>query len=420
LGQKKLESHGYSCDYDAFLNLHAHDPCNEKTRVIVGTHLDSVINAGKYDGTVGLITFLLCIQMSENEQKAFHHAVDFVIFRAEESTVFKEALLGSKVATGLYSARDLSKRIYKRIEDTDLAYEKLYKTSSVLKSSTHWTALDLIAAQKRRDVDISMIKRGGWLFHDSKGRVFKDYRAYFEVHIEQGKVLQAHNKKIGIVTSIRAPLRFIITLKGRRDHSGGTPMGREYRRDVLCAASECVLAIEEICMEEATKGVDIVGTVGVLNIPGMGINIIPGECNFSLDLRSNDSKERLRIFHRIQERILSSSSSRNIEVIFEKTEDTEPVDLMSKASSGFYAAIENELSELEYPWMKLPSGAGHDAMRISQVGIPVCLLFIPCKDGISHSPDEFASAEDILIGAKALYAVLTNGWDEMRYSQKDR
>lgn len=406
-----LESFGYVCDYDAFLNLHARDPRTEKARVVVGTHLDSVINAGKYDGTVGLITFLLSIQLSRNEGRPFAYPVDFVVFRAEESTVFKEALLGSKVATGLYDTNDLLKKIYRRIEDIDPAYEKLYEADSAMKSSAHWTALDLVRVQKRKDVDMSMIRKGCWFFRDYEGRAFRNYEAYFEIHIEQGRVLQTHNKKIGIVTSIRAPLRYIVTLKGRRDHSGGTPMGKEYRKDVLCAASECVLAIERICEEEAKTGVDIVGTVGVLNIPGMGINIIPGECNFTIDLRSNNPKERLRIFRRIQRIIKSKRSSRGIEVSFERTENTKPVNLMSNVSTQFYDGIEYRIKELGYPWMRLPSGAGHDAMRMSQVGIPVCLLFIPCKDGISHSPQEFASTEDIFIGAKVLEGILTKGWN---------
>ncbi|UCD22216.1 MAG: M28 family peptidase, partial [Chloroflexota bacterium] len=112
-----LEGFGYFCEWDSFLNLHAIDPCIGEERILVGTHLDTVLDAGAYDGTVGLITFLISLQLSDDEGRAFAYPVDFVVFRAEESTVFKEALLGSKVATGLFSLGDLMNRTYERSDD---------------------------------------------------------------------------------------------------------------------------------------------------------------------------------------------------------------------------------------------------------------------------------------------------------------
>ena len=411
--KKELEKFEYYCEFDSFLNLHAYDQRVNESRILVGTHLDTVLNGGKYDGAVGFVTFLIALRQIKEKNKQFKFPVDFVIFRAEESTIFNEALLGSKVSTGLYNLDELMDKIFERPEGIDTAYEKLYEHNHSLKLLDGWSPIDLILANSNGNVKLSEIKKGCWFFKDKDGRPIRDYKAYFEIHIEQGKYLELNNIEIGVVSSIRAPVRYKVELTGKRDHSGATPMGKEYRQDVLCAASQCILKIESICEHEAkNNNVDIVGTVGSINIPaGMGINIIQGKCSFTIDLRSNNSQERSRIFASIQDNLESICNERNIRIEFIKTEESEPVSLEANAPNNFFSKIEKIINNLGLSYEEMPSGAGHDTMRMSQVGIPSCLLFIPCKNGISHSPDEYAKPEDIFKASKVLENILLDGLD---------
>lgn len=408
--KEELENLGYYCEFDSFLNLHAYDQRNHKPRIIVGTHLDTVLNGGNYDGTIGFVTFLIALQQAKAKEKQFKYPVDFVVFRAEESTIFKEAVLGSKVATGYYDLEQLRKKLYDRPDEIDPAYEKLYENDPSLKLKSEWNPIDLIYANSNGNAKLSDIKKDCWFFRDKEGKRI-NYEAYFEVHIEQGKVLEKTNVEIGIVSSIRAPVRCKVTLNGKRDHSGATPMGKEYRQDVLCAASECILEIESICEEESiNKNVDIVGTVGSLNVPGMGINIIPGECSFTIDLRSNDSEERDRIFKNIIAKLKSVCKERDIKINIDITERSEPASLRENAKPEFFDEVKKAIDNLGLTSVEMPSGAGHDTMIMSKkAGIPSCLLFIPCKDGISHAPEEYASPEDIFKASQVLEKILLEG-----------
>ena len=406
--EEKLRDFGYECKEDAFLNLHADDPIEGRRRIIVGTHLDTVKNGGKYDGAVGLISFLEALHLRKETGKKFSFPVDFVIFRAEESTMFKEALLGSKVATGYYDLEKLRDIQFSRDEElVDAMIHFGYLERVPPDAPTPSISLSDILF-KHTDEFLARIEKGCWLFDHDK----EEYEAYFEIHIEQGKVLETKGLDLGIVTSMRAPLRMIFTFEGLTDHSGATPMNEThymYRRDALAAASECILAIEEICEEEHQKGVDIVGTVGEISIPYSGINKIPGRCKFSLDLRSNNLKERQKIYARIIEKITDICKRRQVSFLEpEETENSEPLSLTENVKSvELHEKIEKVIKRLGYSYTPMASGAGHDAMQIARSGIPVCMLFVPCKHGISHSPEEEARAEAILKASKVFLSYLT-------------
>jgi acetylornithine deacetylase/succinyl-diaminopimelate desuccinylase-like protein len=185
-------------------------------------------------------------------------------------------------------------------------------------------------------------------------------------------------------------------------------MGSLYRRDALCAAGECILAIERICNEESESGLDIVGTVGVLNIPYMSINKVPGQCWFTLDLRSNSLIARKSVCRRITKAIRHTCKSRQVKLTETITENSEPVSLINnKRTQELQNKVIKVIKELGHSFSCVPSGAGHDAMQIARCGIPVCMLFIPCKGGISHSPLEEAKPEDILKASNILFYVLS-------------
>ena len=403
--KKMTEEFDYECEYDSFLNLHAYDPRHGEKRILVGTHVDSVMGGGKFDGVVGLIVFVEALYQRGSTD--FSVPVDFVVFRAEESTMFKIALLGSKVATGVFDLEDLQQLNFKRRDDLDDALLKYYFGDIDANAKKEVSLLEILS--RKTSEFYSDIRKGCWLFRHPT----EDYLAYFEVHIEQGRVLYDEGINLGIVNSIRAPIRNIITLEGRTDHSGATPMGEQWRRDVLCAASECILCVEDICSEESENGVEIVGTVGEIHIPNMGINKIPGYCFFTLDLRGNDSQERERIYKKIRKKMEEICRERDIHITFEETEKTEPVSLVDNGNSSLpINHLKKVMSELGYSYKIIPSGAGHDAASIAAKGIPVGFLFIPCREGVSHAPDEYAEAEDIHRASRVLLSVLTREWEQ--------
>lgn len=401
---KMTEEFGYECEYDSFLNLHAYDPRPDVKRILVGTHVDSVMGGGKFDGIVGLAVFMEALYQRGNTR--FSVPVDFVVFRAEESTMFKIALLGSKVATGAFDLEDLQQLSFKRRDDLDDALLKYFFGDIGANAKKEVSLIEILS--RKTSKFYSDIKKGCWLFRYD----IKNYLAYFEVHIEQGRVLYDEGVNLGIVNSIRAPIRNIITLEGRTDHSGATPMGSQWRCDVLCAASECILCIENICLEEYEDGIEVVGTVGELHIPNMGINKIPGYCFFTLDLRGNDSQERERVYRRIRRKMEEICEKRGICIIFDETENSEPISLVKNGHSALVIKrLERSISDLGYSYKIMPSGAGHDAASMATKGIPVGFLFIPCKEGISHSPEEYAKTEDILRASRVLLSILSQKWE---------
>lgn len=411
--EKHLLDFGYTCKGDAFLNFHAYDPRKGKNRILVGTHVDTVKNGGKYDGAVGLVSFLEVLHRRAESGKEFSLPVDFVIFRAEESTLFKEALLGSKIATGCYNLKRLKDIQFSRDEELiDAMIHFGYLGPDVKKESIKVPSVTLLDILFKHTTDfLSEIRENCWFFDHTK----EEYWAYFEIHIEQGKILELFKKDLGIVTSFRAPLRKIFILQGITDHSGTTPMNygnNRYRRDALCAASECVLAIERICEKESKSGVDIVGTVGEITIPYSGINKIPGICKFSLDLRSNNSEIRQRIYQKIFDEIKGICEKRDVRILkIEDTENYEPVSLENSMESiKLHKRMGKIIRSLGYSYILIPSGAGHDAMQMAKKEIPVCMLFIPCKNGVSHSPEEEAKAEDISKASRVLFSILTSKW----------
>lgn len=398
--KEKLAEAGYECNIDAFMNLHAYDRRRGNCRILVGTHLDSVQNGGKYDGVVGLVTFLESLRLASEENRSFPLPVDVVIFRAEESTVFKVALLGSRVATGKFNAKDLQNIRIDRDQELkeNLA---LYYPNVDLENLKPITLFDVLS--RYSDAFPAEIIRGCWFFDYSK----ESYVCYVEVHIEQGMVLEMERRDFGIVTGFRAPYREVITIIGEANHSGSTPMGAKYRRDAGCAMAECILAIEKIGNEESARGVDVVATNGFQSTPGGAINKIPGKAIFTLDLRSNDLEARKRVLQRIHNVIAEICRKRSVTYNTEERENSEPFSLdKNPQSKALQAKLEKAIGKLGYTCMRIASGAGHDAMTMASVGIPTCMLFIPCEKGVSHSPEEKAEADDIAKASKVLLEFL--------------
>jgi hydantoinase/carbamoylase family amidase len=221
-------------------------------------------------------------------------------------------------------------------------------------------------------------------------------KAYLELHIEQGPILEAMKKPVGIVTSIAAPTRFRVVFTGQADHSGTTPM--EMRRDALVAGSELIVAVEKICRRysHVERG-RVVGTVGAMKIEPGVINAIPGRAELSVDIRSISAAAKKRVVQIVQARIGEIARRRNIEAEILPLREEDPVPLDKRLVRLLKECC--EVRNVAYEVM--PSGAGHDAMQMAKI-TAAGMLFIPSRRGISHSPLEWSEPEDICLGAQLL------------------
>ncbi len=350
-----MQEAGLSLREDAFGNvigrLEGKDPT--LPAVLFGSHGDSVPGGGNYDGVLGILAAIETARSLSEEGFQPDHPLEVVLFMCEESSRFGAATLGSRAMLGELTAEDANRR-----RDKD--------------------GVTLAQAMTARGLHPE--KLGTPLY---TGPV----KAFFEVHIEQGRVLEHEGQTIGLVTGIAAPTRFWIHLTGRADHSGATPMG--LRQDAVCAASEIVLAAEALAREETDP--PAVATVGILRAEPGVMNVIPGNTTLGVDIRSIAAETKARVAARLQERAREIGARRSIGVTIEAISDERPVAISPKILD-FLEAIARESG---CAYRRMPSGAGHDAMHWAE-RVPTGMLFIPCRDGLSHNPNEFAKMEDIL------------------------
>ncbi|MDU6816703.1 MAG: M20 family metallo-hydrolase [Veillonella sp.] len=331
--------------------------------VMVGSHTDSVPNGGNYDGVVGVLSAIEVIRSMIDDGYEHDHTLAVVSFMCEESGRFGDATLGSKAMHGLLTIQDLHRLIDK--QGTSL-YEVL----------------------KGRNLNPDEIKQVEYK---------RPVKSFTEIHIEQGKVLEHEAKSIGVVTGIAAPERFYVTIRGNADHSGATPMN--LRHDALCGASKIILGIEEIAaMQEEPP---VVGTVGVVEVTPGAMNVIPGAVKLGVDIRSISEVARNSVVTLIKEFIDVIAEKRGLSYTIEPVAQDHPVAM----HPAMIREIEEAVKSVGVEYMTMPSGAGHDAMHWAEA-VPTGMIFIPCRDGISHNPAEFAEMDDIVTGAEVLDKVL--------------
>ncbi|HSQ12583.1 MAG TPA: M20 family metallo-hydrolase, partial [Candidatus Deferrimicrobium sp.] len=331
--------------------------------VLAGSHLDTVIHGGKYDGPVGVIGALEAIRTINENKIQVRSPLEVVCFVGEESSRFGFSTLGSSLAAGEVHSKDLANAVDPQGTKLENVLGSLGITRRNLKS----------------------LKRDP-----------KSLKAYLELHIEQGPILEAKGKRIGLVTSIAAPSRFKVIFKGRADHSGTTPM--EMRKDALVAAAIFIGYVEKICRRYSAmaKG-RVVGTVGAMKIEPGVINAVPGKTELSVDIRSTSaqSKDRVARLVKAQARAIARRRRIGVDVLTLREEDPVPLDQR-------LLRITRELCDdktIDYEIM--PSGAGHDAMQMAKT-TPAGMIFVPSKRGISHNPLEWTAPADIALGAQLL------------------
>ena len=328
--------------------------------VVMGSHLDTVYQGGKYDGVVGVTAALEVVKRLNEKGIETDHPIEVISFACEESARFGVSTVGSKAMAGL-----INKDKYRNLKDRD--------------GITMERAFSLCA------LDFDSI--------DEASRMNEEFKAFFELHIEQGPILINNQKKIGIVTGIAAPVRFIIKIIGKASHSGTTPM--DMRKDALLGAAEIALALERAAKHEQNHGT--VATVGVMEIQSGAMNVVPGEVEMMVDIRSTSIESRNKVLSELYETISLVENKRHIDIQSTEISKEEPVLLSSELNE----ILINLCEEKDYSYQLMPSGAGHDAMNMARL-CPVGLIFIPSVDGLSHHPNEYTDMDDILIGIDIL------------------
>lgn len=340
--------------------------------VAFGSHIDTVVNAGKFDGPLGVIGGLeILLQLCEQNIQT-RYPLELIIFTCEESSRFNFATLGSKVMCGLANQEKLSQLRDK--QDNTLA-----------------------EAMTKLGMDFNLI-------HQAK-RDGKDFKCFFELHIEQGPRLENENKTIGVVTGIAAPIRGIVRINGQADHSGATAM--HYRHDALLGGAELSLAIEQAAIKAKHSTVATVGNLSAK--PGV-MNVVPGYCELLVDIRGTNTEARDSILAVLQSEIEKVAEKRGLSIEFQLISKDNPVVLPQEMTEQ----IENAAKSLGYSYEIMPSGAGHDAMHMA-ILCPTGMIFVPSHLGISHNPLEFTEWKDIEAGIKVLQKVVLEQAEVCQY-----
>ena len=331
--------------------------------LMVGSHLDTVRDAGKYDGMLGVISAIECVDALNTRNKRMPFALEVVGFADEEGVRFSTTLLGSRAVAGTFRPE---------------ALEALDKNGATLAEAMRGFGLD--------PARIGEAAR-------PKGSVL----AYAELHIEQGPVLESEGLPVGVVTAINGATRYALEIEGLAGHAGTVPM--RLRQDALAAAAECVLAVEARCGREA----DLVGTVGKLEtLPG-AINVIPGRVRFTFDIRAPLDAQRDAAVADALAAMARICARRNVSFQAKKMHD-EPV---TACAPWLQDAIAAAVAAEGHRVRRLPSGAGHDGMAMSALA-DIGMLFVRCKAGISHNPAEAISAGDVEAGTRVLLRFIEN------------
>ncbi|AWB21618.1 allantoate amidohydrolase [Methylobacterium currus] len=317
--------------------------------LVLGSHIDSVVDAGRYDGPLGVAAGLVVAEEIRARSLALPFALEVVAFGDEENVRFPTSLSTSKAWAGQYKSEWL--------EGRDAAGTTLREALVAFGGDP-----DGIPALARTPAAIA---------------------GYLEVHIEQGPALEAAAQPVGVVSGIVGLTRARCTVTGEANHAGTVPMG--LRRDALAAAAEMTLAVERL--GEAVPGA--VATVGALTVVPGAVNVIPGRVEFSLDLRAPEDADRLSLFQAIEAECRAIARRRAVGFTSETHMDNAAVAL----DPGFQAALDRAARRLGFAPLRLPSGATHDAVAMAALG-PSAMLFVRCRGGISHNPAESITLED--------------------------
>jgi beta-ureidopropionase / N-carbamoyl-L-amino-acid hydrolase len=331
-------------------------------RLLTGSHYDTVRNGGKYDGRLGILVPMACVRQLHSTGRRLPFALEVVGFAEEEGQRYKATFLGSGALTGDFNPAWLEQQDSQGIS----------MRQAMLQAGL---AVD----------DIPKLKRDA-----------AKYLGFVEVHIEQGPVLNELDLPLGVVTSINGSVRFLGEIVGMASHAGTTPMDR--RRDAATAAAELALYVEQ----RAAATPDVVGTMGMLEVPSGSINVVPGRCKFSLDLRATTNAARDALVQDVQAELQRICAQRGLHFTLEETLRASA----APSSPAWQARWERAVQALGLPLHRMPSGAGHDAMKLHEI-MPQAMLFMRgLNAGISHNPLESVTNDDTELCVQAFQHLL--------------
>jgi ureidoglycolate amidohydrolase len=363
--RERCQDAGLSVRTDTIGNTFARWSGSDASAPAVGTgsHIDAIPNAGKYDGVVGVLGGLEAIRTLQRGGFRPKHAIELLLFTSEEPTRFGIGCLGSRLLSGSLTAE---------------------------------------AARSLKDKDGATVdevrERAGFSGKMDEVRLTKGYyKAFVELHIEQGPLLERERIPLGIVTSIAAPASLRIIVEGAGGHAGAVLMPD--RRDALCAASELILAVENAA--RGSGAIDTVATVGICEVFPGAVNSIPSRVHLTVDLRDTSLARRDSALRAIEAAIANVMAQRQVSIGVEFINADAP----AECAPAIVGALSESCEKHALPFLSMVSRAYHDSLFMSRIA-PVGMLFIPCRNGYSHRPDEYASPEDIGRGVLILAETL--------------
>lgn len=355
---------GLAIRHDAIGNTFARWQGFDPNAVVgTGSHIDAIPNAGKYDGVVGVLGGLEAIRALQRNGFRPRSSIELLLFTSEEPTRFGIGCIGSRLLSGT-----LSPEAAKKLTDE------------------HGENLEMIRRKAGFDGDLEqVVLPPGY------------YKAFVELHIEQGPFLERERVPLGIVIKIAAPASARILIEGAGGHAGGMLMPD--RHDALCAASELILAIETAA--RSSGSIDTVATVGICDVFPGAINSVPSRVRLTLDLRDTDLARRDSIMHGIENAAREISERRRVSTQIDMLNSDAPAESAPEIVDALSASCQKH----KLNFMPIVSRAYHDSLFMARI-TPVAMLFIPCRHGYSHRPDEYASIEDIARGTLVLAETL--------------
>jgi ureidoglycolate amidohydrolase len=361
----RCESAGLVIRDDAIGNTFARwvgsDP--QAPAVGTGSHIDAIPNAGKYDGVVGVLGGLEAIRALQAAGFQPKYSIELLIFATEEPTRFGIGCLGSRMLSGTLSA-DAARKL----------------------TDQEGASVEAVRRQAGLAGELEQVKL-------PEGY----YKSFVELHIEQGPLLEQDRKQLGVVERIAAPASLRLTIEGAGGHAGGVLMPD--RRDALCAAAELILAIENAA--RGSGALDTVATVGMCEVFPSAVNSIPAKVRLSVDIRDTDLQRRDKVMGSLEEACRATAASRQVAIHSELLNADAP----GVGGPAIVAALTQACETLGFSFLRMTSRAYHDSLFMSRIA-PMAMLFVPCRNGYSHRPDEYASPEDIARGALVLAETL--------------
>ncbi len=333
-------------------------------RLLTGSHYDTVRNAGRYDGRLGILVPMACVESLHRAGRRLPFGIEVIAFAEEEGQRYQATFLGSRAVVGHFD--------FNWLDQTDA--DGVTMRAAMLHAGLPATreAIGALARDRSR------------------------YLGFVEVHIEQGPVLHELGLPLGIVTSINGSVRIMCEVMGVASHAGTTPMNS--RRDAVNASAELALYLER----RAAAAPELVGTIGTLNVPGGSTNVVPGRCHFSLDIRSTTDPVRDACVRDVLDELAAICARRGLSCRVEETMHAPACACAPEWQSRWEAAVQ----ALGLPIHPMPSGAGHDAMKLHEA-MPQAMLFVRGENGgISHNPLESSTADDIQLAVEAFDALL--------------